>query len=635
MKRPAPSNGSVPPIWETAAEALGDTITAPDGTIRSPLPAAGPPRVLARTLVAPARDETQMLPTVVVARDAGAPGEADLVRLRTLGEGGMGRVELARQRSLERDVAIKSLPAETDAAAAASLLREARITGALEHPNIVPVHALALNDAGQPVLVMKRVEGVAWRALIHDPEHPAWQSARHDRIGRHVEILQQVCNAVHFAHSRRVVHRDVKPDNVMIGAFGEVYLLDWGIALRLDSPEDVASKALVGTPAYLAPEMLDGRETVGPWTDVYLLGASLHEALTGRPRHEGRTIRDVLRAAHESAPVEYEASVPWELGAICNRATSADPGARFASALEMRDALTDFLRHRGSVELGEEASRRLDELDAAVAAGCDEEAHRLSAECRFGFQQALRAWPENAAARAGMTAYLERAFALEVARRNHAAAGALLAEMPERRAVLEAQLEALGRELEAEARAQADLTRLRHEGSFAISLRQRVVVQFGLVASLAVAGVLVLALEGRGVALFTLRNVACAQAVVIVVFLAALALGRRRLLANRVGRQYAVVITADMAACLAATIIGLAAGIPVATVTALCFVMCALTCVFAAVVFAQRFIELALALVAGAIGCVVFPDQVALVHIGVAVMSGLVTLRLRADADAA
>src|SRR6188508_405611 len=148
MKRPAPSNGSARPSWETAAETLEATMPAPDGTIRHRVHAFAPTGQLARTQLDPTRDEPRALPTVVVARDAGAPGEADLVRLRTLGEGGMGRVELARQRSLGREVAIKALhaDAEADAEAAASLLREARITGALEHPNIVPVHALALDD---------------------------------------------------------------------------------------------------------------------------------------------------------------------------------------------------------------------------------------------------------------------------------------------------------------------------------------------------------------------------------------------------------------------------------------------------------------------------------------------------------
>src|SRR6185503_17346084 len=143
-----------------------------------------------------------------------------------------------------------------------------------------------------------------------------------------VGILLQVLNAVRFAHSRGIIHRDVKPDNVMIGAFGEVYLLDWGIAVRPAETPGVVGP-MVGTPRYLAPEMLDGAlDDVGPHTDVYLLGATLHHILTGQPRHAGETLETVLAAAKESRPVHYAATVPAELAALCNAATAQDPKRR-------------------------------------------------------------------------------------------------------------------------------------------------------------------------------------------------------------------------------------------------------------------------------------------------------------------
>src|SRR5262249_2783401 len=155
------------------------------------------------------------------------------------------------------------------------LLTEAVITGSLEHPSIVPVHALGCDDAGRPVLVMKRIEGVCWRGMARDEHPPGWaaiDAAGGGRRTAHVANLMAVCNAMHFAHRRGVVHRDLKPGNVMIGSYGEVYVVDWGIAARIEAgPSPVA---LVGTPAYMAPEMVWGEaHRVDARTDVYLLGA--------------------------------------------------------------------------------------------------------------------------------------------------------------------------------------------------------------------------------------------------------------------------------------------------------------------------------------------------------------------------
>src|SRR5262249_35011988 len=151
---------------------------------------------------------------------------------------------------------------------------------------------------------MKHVEGVSWRDLLRDGAHPAWAKVGapgEDRLVSHLQILMQVCNAVEFAHRRGLIHRDIKPANVMVGEFGEVYLLDWGIAARTGILAEASSHLgesgaeptprMLGTPAYMAPEMLSRK--VGPIderTDVYLLGATLHEVLTGRPRHVGSTL---------------------------------------------------------------------------------------------------------------------------------------------------------------------------------------------------------------------------------------------------------------------------------------------------------------------------------------------------------
>ncbi|MCB9615155.1 MAG: protein kinase [Sandaracinus sp.] len=134
----------------------------------------------------------------------------------------------------------------------------------------------------------------------------------------------QVCNAVAFAHSRGVIHRDIKLDNVRIGDFGAVYLLDWGVARRLD---EESSGRIVGTPVHMAPEMTRG--IADARSDVFLLGAALHEAITGRPRHEGETLVEVLQRAREATAHVHDARVPRELAAIVERACAKDPDARF------------------------------------------------------------------------------------------------------------------------------------------------------------------------------------------------------------------------------------------------------------------------------------------------------------------
>ena len=183
---------------------------------------------------------------------AGDPSGPDLRLKEELGRGGMGVVNLAWQASLERDVAIKQVRRD----ASVGLLREARIMGALEHPNIIPVHALGLDRDGRPVMVMKRVSGVVLHELLADPTHGHWDKIlAADPLSRKVRVLMEVCQALHFAHARGVLHRDVKPDNVMVCNFGEVYLLDWGVAAHLGEGGQLTTGAVVGTPAYMAPEM--------------------------------------------------------------------------------------------------------------------------------------------------------------------------------------------------------------------------------------------------------------------------------------------------------------------------------------------------------------------------------------------
>jgi len=451
-----------------------------------------------------------------------------------LGKGGMGKVELAIQRSLRRPVALKSTLGEADDSQAQALLQEALVTGLLEHPNIVPVHQLGRSEADEPLLVMKRVEGVSWETLIKDPEHPQWGTLGEDRLREQIGILISVCNAVEFAHDRGILHRDIKPANVMVGAFGEVYLLDWGLAMRLDARPE--TPGIVGTPSQMAPEMLEGAATVDERTDVYLLGAALHTALTGTPRHGGGSLRNACYAAYRSLPVDYADDVPRELAALCNRATHVDPEHRPASAADFRRELERYLEHRSSIDLATEASAVLDELRELLAA---ESPHRerlaaLFAESRFGFAQALRGWPANPVAREGLQACLTLQIERELAAQNVGLAESLLAELPLPAPQLSERVRAQRAELDAR---EARLRELEQQGDWRQGALPRLVFFFGMLG----AGVVIWlwANEGsvRSERTLTPRELATSGALVLGALGAMVLVLRGRLLTNQVNAR--------------------------------------------------------------------------------------------------
>ena len=366
-------------------------------------------------------------------------GDGDFELGGLLGEGGMGQVHNALQRSIGREVAIKRIrPVHREnARLVEELLAEARVTGALEHPNIVPVYYLGCDRHGLPIIVMKRIDGAPWSALLDDPEHPLLSDAREDPLGRHLAILGQVCRAVHYAHSRHIVHRDLKPSNVMVGSFGEIYVVDWGLALALDPRTGcAAAAATAGTPAYMAPEMADS--SLGPITgrtDVFLLGAMLYELMTGGPPWRGELVEEVLETAATCDLDPLLAGCrPAGLVEICRRAMSPDPAARYESAEALRLALESFSRRRGATSLAAHASLRLGELRALLGDGYElspsgqARLHGLFGECRFGYQRALAEWPENqAVARERLDAYTLM-IEFELSARRPGAAAVLLGE---------------------------------------------------------------------------------------------------------------------------------------------------------------------------------------------------------------
>jgi hypothetical protein len=410
---------------------------------------------LARTLVEKPRQ------TIEPHRHASSGGKNALEALRalggsldgkialheTLGEGGMGVVHLATQATLGRHVAVKTLRAGAgDLDATLRILREAWVTGALEHPNVVPVYDVGVDASGSPIIIMKRIEGLHWGELMHAPDEIERRFAAKDALEWSVRILVSVCNAVHFAHSRGILHRDLKPENVMIGAFGEVYVLDWGIAVSLrDDPSGrlppvSLATDIAGTPGYMAPEMLLGDPAgMSERTDVYLLGAIFYEIFAGVPPHQGDTLQKMIANVLLSTP-RYAPSFPAEAERICRKAMSRDPALRYESAEGFRVAIDEYLRHRGSRKLARDAKqslgRLLQALEREVPAqdvGEREErtlaVYNLLGECRFGYRAALSAWPENESAQKGLDRALLAVIEHELAEGDPAAAVTLLREV--------------------------------------------------------------------------------------------------------------------------------------------------------------------------------------------------------------
>tara|TARA_R110002096_G_scaffold16898_9_gene57977 strand:- start:103348 stop:105126 length:1779 start_codon:yes stop_codon:yes gene_type:complete len=318
-----------------------------------------------------------------------------------IAEGGMGTVHFAEQEALGRAVVIKTMREDFALSAAEHILREAWATGALEHPNIVPVHDIRVSDDGAPMIVLKRIEGDSWTKLMHDEERLRESFAAHDCLTWNLNILAQVLQAVRFAHSRGILHRDLKPDNVMIGAYGEVYLVDWGIALSLGEestsplPSASASTEMCGTPCYMAPEMLGG-VALDARTDIYLIGGLLCEILTGMPPHRTGCLADLMEDIHTSTP-DLPEDAPPALVAIIRRAMAPDRADRFQDASALANALQGFQQTRGSQLLADQAEAPLRDLLACLAADNvdQQEVYRLFGAVRFGYETAVNAWPEN------------------------------------------------------------------------------------------------------------------------------------------------------------------------------------------------------------------------------------------------
>jgi serine/threonine protein kinase len=279
--------------------------------------------------------------------------------LQLLARGGMGTVYLARDRELERRVALKVLSApDSGPEAAARMLKEARIIAQLEHPGIVPVHDVGTLADGRVFYAMKLVDGSRLDHLVHEGRP----------LPELLRIFERICEPVAFAHAHGVIHRDLKPENVMVGAFGEVLVMDWGVAKLLREPAletgsgapvrppsegGTAHGTILGTPGYMAPEQARGEASgIDERADVFALGAILSFLLArapGPPEAPGtssNTLTQPTRSA-EAPPLvtlrRPNVVVPRPLEAICRKALAPEREARYASVQDLASDVSSFL----------------------------------------------------------------------------------------------------------------------------------------------------------------------------------------------------------------------------------------------------------------------------------------------------
>ncbi len=315
---------------------------------------------------------------------------------REFARGGQGRIMIARDNIVGREVALKELLPElqetadqgTPATAGADtigvverFLREAKVTGQLEHPNVVPVYEIGRRENGSLYYTMKFVRGQTMAERLRDIDRLS-QLTRDKRLALRLKLLQAfqgICNAVAFSHSRGVIHRDLKPQNIMVGDFGETVLLDWGLA-RVKGQDDKIGKQLTlvatnmlsesllrqnadgltldgtvfGTPHYMPPEQARADLTqIDEQSDVYSLGAILYEILTGAPPYDGPTAGAILQQVMSGPPrkvKEREPGAPPELIALCEFAMAHDKGRRLKTALQMAQEVQSY-RDGGKVSV--------------------------------------------------------------------------------------------------------------------------------------------------------------------------------------------------------------------------------------------------------------------------------------------
>jgi serine/threonine-protein kinase len=274
----------------------------------------------------------------------------------------MATVDLLHDRTLRRKTAMKLLlpDLESDVQAVKAFIREAQVTGQLDHPNVVPVHDMGTTEDEGYFFTMKLLDGRTLADVVAElPDGPLPREQLLDLL----EVVLKICDALAFAHQRGVTHRDIKPQNVMIGDFGQVYLVDWGLARlsertgenALPEPDAVTSSfrkiwgdRVIGTPAFMSPEQARGGE-VDERADIFAVGAILYFLLARQPLYCGSSPEELLEQARSCEPRPLEdvmrhGSAPRELDRIIRRALSPSLEGRYQGIIELRHDLLTFMR---------------------------------------------------------------------------------------------------------------------------------------------------------------------------------------------------------------------------------------------------------------------------------------------------
>ena len=274
--------------------------------------------------------------------------------IRTIGFGGMKAVLLVEDRDTGREIAMALIPDFRDRPHRdlERFVSEARINAMLEHPNIVPVHDIGIDASGAPYFTMKYLRGKMLEKIIRQLRDGDEPTIARYTLFRRLQIFIRVCNAIDFAHSHGVCHLDIKPSNINIGDYGEVVVLDWGLARLLDENgrAKLDDRRPKGTPGYIAPEYLNPASAaqVGIRSDIYSLGALLYAMLTLEAPLAGMSVEEILRhTAAGDVPrpslAAPERDIPASLEAVCMKAMARKPEGRYASVTELRDEITAYL----------------------------------------------------------------------------------------------------------------------------------------------------------------------------------------------------------------------------------------------------------------------------------------------------
>lgn len=294
---------------------------------------------------------------------------------RELARGGMGSVHEARQMATRRTVAVKLMLDDADESGTLRFVEEAQITAQLEHPNIVPVHDLDIDEEGRPFYTMKLVQGINLRRILQLIRAGTAETIAKYPLTQLLTIFQKICDGVAFAHARGVIHRDLKPENVMVGSFGEVLVMDWGLAKLVENDaeaDDRLSSAredegalhqtcegkVIGTPQYMSPEQASGQVgTLDQRSDVFALGAILYEIMLLESAFPGRTVAEVLtkiKTGTVSEPMDValrkkgglphwpSSGFPESLAPVAAKALRRLPAERYQTVTELQAELTAY-----------------------------------------------------------------------------------------------------------------------------------------------------------------------------------------------------------------------------------------------------------------------------------------------------